>query len=452
MDPKTTKIAVVAVIAVIIVAAAAVVLTSSSKSSSVDIDAALEVYGNADGDYKIDKNDLNIVKKVNAGDDGYTLAKYPLADANYDGEVTDEDVELVQKILDKEECTVYHVNYKTTGKKDVRYESYVVDTKWPIVNSIGNGAANALILYTILGIQDKIAAINYSSGSPPDKTLYPDFAKMESLGTSTMYLTASKVVEAVAANPDITAVITADNKSYLASKTDGRIDEDGLEAMNIDVIRVKHAAVDPEEYGSALLLLGFLYQADSNAKDAAAWIQKAYNDLDKKISNAVQPKVAATSSKAALSTLFSDYADVAIQAGGKYTIPADTSSSLKIADNPWLLEDEYQGEYIINIRTGSGLGGSWYKAEDPFDMTKLQDVVEDFKDFKAYQNHKVCITSGDIPIVARVLYTAYFYHPDLVSLDYADQIHQEFVDKFLGGTYKVSGLHFAYTFDEIMKG
>jgi archaellum component FlaF (FlaF/FlaG flagellin family) len=450
MDPKTTKIAVVAVIAVIIVAAAAVVLTTSGKSSSTDIDAALEVYGNADADYKIDKNDLNIIKKIIAGDEGYNLLTYPLADANYDGEVTDADVELVQKILDKKECTIYNVNYKTTGKTDVRYDAYVVETKWPIVNSIGNGAANALILYTILGIEDKIAAINYSSSSPPDKTLYPKFAEMESLGTSTQYLTAAKVVEAVAEDPTITAVITADNKSYLSSKTDGRIDEAGLEEMGIDVIRVKHAAVDPEEYGSALLLLGFLYQAESNAKDAAAWIQNAYDKLDKKISNAVQPKVTATSSKGALSTLFSDYADVAIQAGGKYMIPANTSSSLKIADNQWLLEDQYQGEYIINLRTGSGLGGSWYNA-DGFDKAKLQDAISDFKDFKAYKDHKVCITSGDIPIVARVMYTAYFYHPDLVSLDYADQVHQEFVDKFLGGTYKVAGLHFAYTFDEIME-
>jgi len=450
MDPKTTKIAVVAVIAVIIVAAAAVVLTTSGKSSSTDIDAALEVYGNADADYKIDKNDLNIIKKVRDSEEGYNLLKYPLADANYDGEVTDADVELVQKILDKKECTVYHVNYKTTGKTDVRYNAYVVDTKWPIVNSIGNGAANALILYTILGIEDKIAAINYSSGSPPDKTLYPKFAEMESLGGSTTALTAAKVIEAVAADPTITAVITADNKSYLSSKTDGKIDEDGLEEMGLDVIRVKHAAVDPEEFGSALLLLGFLYQVESNAKDAAVWIKNVYEELDKKISNAVQPKVAATSSGAALSTLFSDYADAATQAGGKYTIPANASASLKIAENQWLLNDEFQGEYIIQMRTGTGLHGSWY-VEDGITKASLQDATNDYKDFKAYKNHKVCMTSGDIPIVARVLYAAYFLHPDLVSLEYADQVHQEFVDKFLGGTYKVAGLHFAYTFDEIME-
>jgi len=450
MDPKTTKIAVVAVIAVIVIAAAAVVISGSGKSSSVDIDAALEVYGNADGDYKIDKNDLKIIEKINKGEEGYTLAKYPLADANYDGEVTDADEALVQKILNKEACTVYHINYITTGKTDVRYNSYVVDTKWPIVNSIGNGAANALILYTILGIEDKIAAINYSSSSPPDSTLYPKFSEMESLGTSTMYLTASKVTDTLAKNPDITAVITADNKGYLTSKTDGRIDEDGLEAMNIDVIRVKHAAVDPEEYGSALLLLGFLYQAESNAKDAIAWIQDAYDKLDAKIASEGKVRVVATSSSGYVSTLYSDYADVAIQAGGEYTLPATTSASIKIADNAWLLEDEYQGEYIIEMKTGSGLKGSWYKA-DGIDMAKLQAAVDDFKDFKAYQNHKVCVTSGDIPIVARVLYTAYFYYPELVTMDYADQIHQEFVDKFLGGTYQVSGLHFAYTFDEIME-
>ena len=450
MDAKTVKI--LAVVIVVIVAAAAVVfiMTKDNSSSKSEINAALEVYGNADGDYKIDNADLQIIKKIVNGDEGYTLSKYPMADANYDGSVTQADVDLVTKILKGESCTVYHSWYMTTENPDQRWDTKVVDTKWPIKQCIGNGAANALQMYTMLDLQDNIVAINYSSSSPPDSTLYPAYSKMESLGTSTMYLTASKVTETLAANPGITAVITADNKGYLTSTASGRIDEAGLEAMGIDVIRVRHAAVDPEDYGSALLLLGFLFQKDVNSVvDATKWIENVYKDLDKRLpAESKRVTTAATSSYNYLSARNSDYADTGVYAGGIYTIPANKSTSIKMADNPWLYEDQYQADNIIEIRTG-GSNGSWYKEHGLDYDTFLKQTDENFALFKAYQNGHVYLISGDMPVVARVLYSAALLYPDAISTEDVDKIHQEFVDKFLGGTYKVSELKFSYTYEEL---
>ena len=448
MNGNTTKI--IAIGIVIVVAAAGVgifMLMKNDKSGGEKVDAALEVFGNADKDYKIDGNDKDIIQNIIDNKDGYNLEKYPLADANHDGNVDTADIELVQKIINGESCTVYHMWY-ITNTDESRHDSKVVDTKWPIKKCIANGAANALLCYSMIGLDDKIVAINYSSTSPPDAVLYPKYHAMESLGTSTTYLTASKVTEAKTANPDITAVITADNKSYLSSTASGRIDEAGLEEMGLDVIRVKHAAVDPKEFSSALLLLGFLFQKESQAYEAAAWIENVYKELDDKLDGVTKLRVAATSGSDYLSSRNSDYADVTVQAGGEYTMPVRSSTSIKMAENAWMFEDQYQPDRIVMIRTG-GSSGTWYSPGGLNLATFKTAMNDNFSEFKAFTNKQIYLTSGDDPVVARVLYSAAILYPDRVSMEYANEVHQEFVDKFLGGSYKVSELKFVYTFDEI---
>lgn len=84
----------------------------------------------------------------------------------------------------------------------------------------------------------------------------------------------------------------------------------------------------------------------------------------------------------------------------------------------------------------------------------MKAYVEDFSVFKCYDDKAVTVISGDMPIVARVLYAASALYPDLISKEYADEKHQEFVDKFLGGSYIVKDCHFIFTQEEIeaMKG
>ena len=466
MNSNTTRI--IVVIAVVVVIACGVgaflLMNQSSDDSTKNIDAALEVYGNADNDYKIDSKDLDIINKIIKSESGYTLEKYPLADAYKDGVVDQKDVEQVETIIkgveDGKQITVWHLNH-TTDLTKYPTGSYVADTKWPITKTIANGAANSLTLYEMVGLKDNIVGINYSKSSPPDKIVYPTYAAMTSLGSSTTSLTDDLVIDCIKANPGTSAVITADNKSYISN-------EDHIETdLKLDVVRIQHAAVDPEEHASAILLLGFLFQKETKAEQVAEWTTSVYKEIDKRLESVTDKiRVASSSGEKYLSARNSDYADVAVQAGGTYTLWEQSSASIYFKEykgssktyepDPRVFEPEHQPDKIICLRTGAFLGSmangaSWYGSPDLWDVEKMKAYVEDFEVFNCYTGKNVTVISGDIPIVIRVLYSAVALYPDLVSKEYADEKHQEFVDTFLGGAYKVKDCHFIFTQEEIEK-
>ena len=448
MNENTTKIVAVVVVLVLVVAGiAAFMIFNNGSGKGANIDAALEVYGNADNDYKIDEADKTVINKIIKGEDGYTLAKYPLADANFDGKVNEDDLEQVNAIIKGYSTTVYHLNH-TTDTTTYPSGTYVASTKWPVSKTIANGAANALIMYQITGIKNNIVGINYSSGSPPDKIIWPDYAAMPSLGSSTMYIDETPLVECLEANPGTTCVLTADNKGYLDGKK-GLSEKELEERYNLDVVRLEHATPDPDDYCSALLLIGFLFQKETAAQEVAEWTTKVYKDLAKK-TDKVTDKVKATGTAyyTYLSGPSSDYTAYLTQAGAVYPIWSDAGSTIYFDQSdsrydPRVYEDQYQGDVIIAYRTGSGfLKASWYDDSANWNAEEMQKQLGYFKNFKAYESKNVWHTSGDMPIVARVLYTAAILYPDLYSIEEADKLHQEFVDKFMGGIYNVSELDF----------
>ena len=462
MNANTTKI--VAVIAVIVVASAGIgtfMILNKDKGDEVNITAALEVYGNANNDYKIDESDVTLIQKIIDKENGYTLEKYPLADANYDSVVDAKDVEQVRKIIaggngDGTQMSVWHINHTT----DTSINQYVAETKWPVSKVIGNGAANALIIYEMVGIRDNISGINYSSSSPPDSIVYSYYSKMESLGTSTMYLTEGLLTDCVKNNPGTTAVITADNKGYLDGSK-GVSEKYIEETLGLDVIRIEHAAVDPEEYASAILMVGFLFNKNTQAYEAAEWIQDVFDHIEEETSKASKKvRVAATSYYNYLSARNSDYADVTVAAGGEYTLWTASKSSIYFKDSgsytadPNILKPEFQPDVIIALRTGAFLGkvsegASWYGNESKWNVNTMQTQLKNFEVFDCYGSKNVYTVAGDIPIVARVLYSAAIMYPNLISMEYADQMHQEFVDKFLGSSYNVSEHRFVLSQSDV---
>ena len=108
----------------------------------------------------------------------------------------------------------------------------------------------------------------------------------------------------------------------------------------------------------------------------------------------------------------------------------------------------------VGLRTGAVLGkasdgASWYGSTDLWDKQKIKDYIADFSDFQCYKEKNIYIISGDCPIVARVLYSAAVLYPDLVSMDWANEMHQEYVDKYLGGLYTVKDCHFVISMTEV---
>lgn len=150
------KILAVAIVIIVVVAAVAVYFVSGSDNGGEDdgsnIDSQLAVYGNADGNYTIDQNDLDIVNDIIAGNE--TLADNPLADANADGVVDSEDADLVQTIIDRDPCTMY---VHCIGTDD---RATSVAIQYPLDNFVLQGTNNDSIICE-MGIADKCAGYFY---------------------------------------------------------------------------------------------------------------------------------------------------------------------------------------------------------------------------------------------------------------------------------------------------
>ena len=457
MNGNTIKILAVGIVIVVAAAGAgAFFLLNKDKKDSTDIDAALEVYGNADNNYKIDDSDIDVIQNIIDKKEGYTLEKYPLADAYKDGVVDDKDIDQVKKIIaggdEGKSFKVWYINH-STNTTAYPNGTYVADMTWPVQKCIANGAANALIIYEMVGIRDNISGINYSATSPPDPKVYSYYNAMPSLGTSTNYLTENLLTDCVAANPGTTAVITADNKGYLDGSS-GVSEQYIEEELHLDVVRIKHAAVDPNEYSSAILMIGFMFQKETKAQEAAEWVTEVFKDITEKTSTVDKKvRVLASSYQTYVSARNSDYADVTIKAGGEYTLGTENVSSVYFSGSKKdasLFTPEKQPDVIICIRTGSGfLKASWYDDSSKWDVNNMKTQLQNYSEFNCYGEKKVYTISGDMPIVARVLYAAVILYPDLFTMEKADELHQEFVDKFLNSSYKVSDLKFVLSQSEV---
>ena len=169
-------------VAVVAIAAVAVFMLMNNNSENHEAasfeDTRLRIYGNANGDDIIDKTDLNLVKWIidcNTDDDKTNdvdwQKDYPLADANYDSKVNSSDVDVIQKIINKEKTKMYYFN---------KYER-VTYVNYPISDKIGGEYLIIQLLpaigsYSMLKAIDDTTPKNYSN-------VYPGVDKMPVMGT-----------------------------------------------------------------------------------------------------------------------------------------------------------------------------------------------------------------------------------------------------------------------------
>ena len=442
---------VIALVAVVIVVAAgtigAVALLNKNGGSdekNYAIDGALNVYGNADGDYKIDNSDVDIIQDIIDGKKRF--AHYPLADANLDKKVDSEDKDLVKKIINKESCTINIINQKKTAGN---YDSSV---KWPVKSAIATGSSNNLLLFTLAGINEHIHGICYST--TPDWVLFPYYKDVARLGES------STAIPIDAANDTIKAhSVTA----VLSDYTDSTISNESEYNKNgIDVIRVSAAVTDPDKYSSQLLMLGFLFGTETKAMEFAEWNTKVLNEIKDKVATipAEKLKKVVTSNSAAstkgvwISAGVSDYRAVMEAAGGVYGIPDSydikgvsgyTSGAYFKKGDTWLYEPEISPDYIISMRVSTWYSGTvnivdlWEKSVSAFDETS------------AYIGKNVYVMTGDAPITIRIAYAAAIMYPDVFTMDWANGLNAEVFEKFYPADIDTSGKSFVITFDDYDK-
>lgn len=426
MDKKTTnKIAVIVVVIIIAFAAVSYFALNPNKETKADIASVLPVFGNANNDYVIDDEDLAIVQDIIDGKKDFK--DYPLANAYYDDAIDQKDLDQIRSMIDKTATSVWHIN-------EIGTDQTVAETKWPVKAAMATATPNVAVFIAMLHIADKFKAISYSKSSVPDTLLIPEFEGMKSIGgsTSITYDQAATYIK-----DGCTAVLTSTNASYMSNYQD-------MEDHGVDVIRVDATGVGMDDFLGSVLMLAYLFDANDNVEEICKFCEDLEDDVEEKLSKVTsRPIAAASTTTGSLTVNSSDYAKLLEVAGA--VLPSDSrfngTSSIKVASADWLYD--VQIDKVVNIRTGGGIGGSWYEGTLSYDDVK--SVFDVFSKMKAYENNEIYIIDGELPIPLRLIYAAEVLFPEIFEEGYVDGIHQQFCDRIYGeGRIDVSSLTFIY--------
>ncbi len=436
MNSSAVKLIAVIVVAVAVIAAVVLLFNNNGSSDNggtkYNINGMLPVYGNANENYEIDDGDLDIINKIIKKEAGYTLTNYPYADANYDGTVNSKDTEIVKKVINKEKTRVWIIN---TNFDSTTYVDYV---DWPVKAALSAGVSTLPALYKCSGVLGYIKGMALSDPYNEDPYLYPELQKFESLGPNMREFNVDKVRNAIAENKDISAIVCV-----ASLKENESIFKDN---MGLSIIRPACASPTVGGYTSAMLLMGFIFDAPTQSLQVSEWFQKVKDTIDEKTKNSAVQKAIAISSNGGVWAASSDYARNIIVADGAFPDKIkNTTSTTAFGD--WIYEMK-DCDAIIDFHS-SNSDNSWFKPD--CDVSVYSQVMLKYKDTTMYQNKRCYVVAFDLPMPVKIAYAAAALYPSETGGEaWAQGLAQEFYDKFFSSNkFDASKLNVFLTTDEI---
>lgn len=414
MNTKIIAIAAVVIIAVVGVGVAFMFMNDDA-SAEYPVEGNLLVYGNANEDYYIDEDDVELIQKIIDGEVGDAEVS-GLADANCDGKIDQADVDFVRKMIaitDKiaagesyEKMRVYY-HYEASGS------SHKGSTMFPIDKAVVGGN-NTIMTVKLIGGVDKIVAISgHSKADPLDAVLFSDLHVTE-ISDNTHELNYERISK-VATEVGVDAIIMLNN----ATVTPGLSER--YARAGIDLVRI--SASEGIGSMSAALTAGYLLGIVDSARAYVEFCEDVMDRLQSKLSTVNEEDRVTVLSVVMynyVSSKTSDMYELTQIAGGKNI--ADWEGDLYANEgDEWILN--YDPDYIIHSRNVG------YGNVDSASVMEQYSVY--FKGMDAYKNNKYVIVNGNMPIVMRIAYIAHVFYPELITLSDVNSMHQELIEKFL---------------------
>ncbi len=433
------KILAVAIVIIVVVAAVAVYFVSGSDNGGEDdgsnIDSQLAVYGNADGNYTIDQNDLDIVNDIIAGNE--TLADNPLADANADGVVDSEDADLVQTIIDRDPCTMY---VHCIGTDD---RATSVAIQYPLDNFVLQGTNNDSIICE-MGIADKCAGYFYIYENAHSSLVA---AGSVDLGGGPRSISEQAWQNFIDLDSDVgVGAIIADAGSgaledYYASITDSQIP------------LLRFAASDTYDSISAALTIGFICGSEYE-ETAYNYVSKCWDAFDY-IDNALSG-LSDDDRKVFLSITMGRYI---AHTESDFTHKAEYAGGLNIGDVDSSFASTYSGDGSTRMQSPEALSNYDSELDYIFSFRTVDYrtdlatfVTDEWDEYKSYYENldsyeNFVIINGMLPQICQTAYAAAIMYPDLVSMEWADDLMQSFVEDSQSG-YTMDDVITVFTYDD----
>lgn len=447
MDKKILSVIVVSIL-VIAGVGGVLFLNNASNENDNPIDLAsnnvyLDIFGNADGNSRIDQNDVKIIEKYLNGETSINdMIKikdssgkgYYIADANCDGKITSADVDYVKSLIDR---TAEKVNFLDGYKIK---SSCKLDPK-----KIVSEYTSECEMLSLMGVQDRIVSV----GNAPYQM--KDYFLMNMKDTSKVYNLFnmhSPDYEAIAdLEPDLWITHLSNNMDVKKTKTQADVFSPNLTNINLTNIYDSGCV-------KGALLLGFIFDNTEAGESYAKWLIDAWkymNDNTSKMNEKDKP----TSLYFWYGGHFFDKANTTVTISG---MTAVGYNAMKLAGGHNLVDDiapskiengkisieslvDVESDYLF-VHTvkyqGDGkelayIPDQGFLVDDDTELKDFQENLDSYEIFDYMKDENKYITcnelwhggSGGILLAAQL---GHILHPDLYSEKYVSDLLQEYVD------------------------
>ncbi len=440
-----TKMIAVGMAAVIVIASVAVFVLSEDVEAWPGHDG-LEIFGNANGDWSVDVDDLAYIQAIIDGEE----EPNKFADANRDGKIDERDIAHVQALIDGDAEFIWILDGNGVPVK----------IGLPVERIGVEYLANAELM-NILGVSDKVVAVdaaayimkdfyfpgkNFTDGQMGQMHSNPNFETIFDM------------------NLDVLFTFSPDTDTKVENLPGTDVVFLGLYWPNV---------IDPQDsrFMQGVVKAGYILDAVDRANDYKDWLEGLVERLDNVtsgISEEDRPSVLMTSHnryfgfngeenmEASIYTKIDPLSQACILAGGN-PIAQNIDNWVgaggvygTTVTVEWILEQEPEFIFAHSVRyTYSGLTREPAYGYDWDDISNYTAAVDDMLSrsalgtIPAYQNGNVYITAGDFRNNAMggilgAVYLAKILHPALFADLDPVAIHQEFVSDWMGLDYNLS--------------
>ncbi len=394
--------------------------TNVSKADLAALKATgLPVFGNADGDLMITQKDADLIRSMIS--QRTPLSSYPLADANRDGKVTEEDAKIIEDMAKGLNTRVWFMDQY----EQVSGTPRLVEVEYPLSNVVAINPDMVQLLLTFDGDR-KLAGYAANNGSYPVM-----FSKVDSNGFTKCLGTTPRSIGQTewVALKDLSGELYTKGQSVgavLAYNETALGDyQDDLEAAGIPVVYIR--CTDPLLSVDAVALLGFLYGPEY-AKTANEYREDCrqalvnVSDAVSKVPENEKTRFIAMCMWRYVSHHDSQYTKIGLQAGGVdvANLPGDGSTQLQ--DPEALAAYNGKVDVLLNCRTLD------FKNADPV-ATWENSSLDMLKKSSAFED--MFFLNMSLPTPCRILYATSMFYPDVISKDACDDYFQNIVDKYL---------------------
>lgn len=398
---------------------------------------ALEVYGNANMDEVVDENDVEFIKQIIEG----KVNRTEFADANRDGWIDQEDVDQVNAILKGTASYIWIVD----GNGDP------VKVKLP-VNRIGAEYLSNVELMRILGVEDKVVAVDFA----PYQLRHFYFPnRTDLINLVNMYQPDYELV----LNSSLDVLFTF---SYDVAEKKQKLP--GVDVVFLGLYWPDTMNPSKSRFIQGIMKAGYILGKVDRARAYVDWLLSLMDSIRSKtatLSESQKPRVLMTGMVGYIKdptqttmrtyTFVDPLSQMCMLAGGKpiaEDLPEWLGTSYYVTvDLEWVMEKD--PEYIFVHTVRYTYGGATLTPEYGYDVNdtgSLHSVWTDImsrpllSEINAVVNNRVYIIAGDfrnnaMGSILGAVYLAKILHPELFADLDPEAVHEEYITNWMRLNY-----------------